>query len=210
MIHSLHGGVNHGDKNGFAALGKRIGTSKSSVRDAHYVMEHEVLKFLRWKVAHYLHDYRRNWFGRLRLPPPNGRHDQLYEHHIRRLMRRVQQRSGVQGGGRGHERPEIHVFSRLDIGHKDFFGVQFVNCRPFRSHHEQVRMDFVFFIPPPPFFVGTRAEFEPSLKNCWYGRVVLLFCIRVKTDIKDDKGRSVLMDCDCAMIDCLYDYAEGR
>jgi hypothetical protein len=71
-------------------------------------------------------------------------------------------------------------------------------------------MDFVFFIPPPPFFVGTRAEFEPSLENCWYGRIVLLFRIRVKTDMKDDKGRSVLMDCDCAMIDCLYDYAEGR
>ena len=28
--------------------------------------------------------------------------------------------------------------------------------------------------------------------------------------MKDDKGRSVLMDCDCALIDCLYDYAPGR
>jgi hypothetical protein len=54
-------------------------------------------------------------------------------------------------GGSGRDRPEIQGFSRLDIGHKDFFGEQFVNCRPFRSHHEQVRMDFVFFIPPPPF-----------------------------------------------------------
>jgi len=210
MIHALHGGFNCGKNNGFTALGKRIGTSKSSEKDTYYVMEHQVLKFLRWKVAHYLHDYRSHWFCRFRLPPPNGRHDQLYEHHIRRLMRRVQQQSGLQGGGRGLERPEIQVFSRLDIGHKDFFGAQFVNCRPFRSHHEQVRMDFVFFIPPPPFFVGTRAEFEPSLENCWYGRIVLLFRIRVKTDMKDDKGRSVLMECDCAMIDCLYDYAEGR
>jgi hypothetical protein len=25
------------------------------------------------------------------------------------------------------------VFSRLDIGHKDFFGEQFVNCRPFNG-----------------------------------------------------------------------------
>jgi len=33
---------------------------------------------------------------------------------------------------------------------------------------------------------------------------------RVKTDEKDAKGRSVLKDCDCAMIDCLYDYAAGR
>ena len=49
-----------------------------------------------------------------------------------------------------------------------------------------------------------------TLDNCWYGRVVLLFRIRVKTDEKDRNGRSVLMDCDCAMIDCLYDYAPGR
>ena len=70
-------------------------------------------------------------------------------------------------------------------------------------------MDFVFFIPPPPFFEGTRAEFDLTLENCWYGRVLLLFRIRVKTDEKDRNGRSVLMDCDCAMIDCLYDYAPG-
>jgi hypothetical protein len=124
-------------------------------------------------------------------------------------MRRVQRRAGPKGGGRGRERPEIQVFSRLDIGHKDFLGAQFVNCRPFRSHHAQVRMDFVFFIPPPPFFEGTRAEFDVTLENCWYGRVLLLLRIRVKTDEKDQNGRSVLMDCDCAMIDCLYDYAPG-
>ena len=110
----------------------------------------------------------------------------------------------------GHVRPEIQVFSRMDIGHKDFLGQQFVNCRPFRSHHEHVRMDFVFFVPQPPFFEGIRAEFDVTLDNCWYGRVVLLFRILVKTDKKDRDGRSVLMDCDCAMIDCLHDYAPGR
>ena len=40
-------------------------------------------------------------------------------------------------------------------------------------------------------------------------RVVLLFSILVKTDQKDRDGRSVLKECDCAMIDCLYDYV-GR
>ncbi len=40
-------------------------------------------------------------------------------------MRRVEQRAGPKGGGR--ERPEIQFFSRLDIGHKDFHGAQFVN-----------------------------------------------------------------------------------
>ena len=68
----------------------------SQLRDSEYVEEYSVLKFLRGKLACYLHDFqvRCHWFVRLRLPPPNGRHDQLYEHRIRRLMRRVVQRSG--------------------------------------------------------------------------------------------------------------------
>ena len=54
-------------------------------------------------------------------------------------------------------------------------------------------------------------EFDVTLEVCWYGRVVLLFSIRVRTDMKDANGRSVLKDCDsdCAMINCLYDYAQG-
>jgi hypothetical protein len=77
-------------------------------------------------------------------------------------------------------------------------------------NYEQVRMDYVFFIPPPPFFEGTRTEFDTTLEDCWYGRVVLLFRIRVKLDKTDGDGRSVRMDCDCAMIECLYDFAQGR
>ena len=75
-------------------------------------------------------------------------------------------------------------------------GEQFVNWRWSRSHHANVQMDFVFFIPPPPFYEGTLADFEPTLDTCWFRRVVLLCCFRVKTDMKDDKSRSVLMDCD--------------
>ena len=94
LTHCLHGGDNHGKFNGFTALGKTIGTRKSTPRDSEYVEEHSVLKYLRGKLACYLHDFRRHWFVRLRLPPPTGRHDQLYEHQIQRLMRRVVQRSG--------------------------------------------------------------------------------------------------------------------
>ncbi len=74
-------------------------------------------------------------------------------------------------------------------------------------------MDCVFFIPPPPFFEGNSAEFDVILDNCWHWGMVLLFCIRVKSDKKGRNSRSVLMDsldCDCAMIDCLHDYAPGR
>jgi len=121
MTHSLHGGNDDGLKNGFTALGKTIGTRKMTMRDSEYVEEHSALKYLRGKLACYLHDFRSHWFSRFRLPQPNGRHDQLYEHQIHRLMRRVIQQSGpFLGAGRGRERPEIQVFSRLDIGHKDF------------------------------------------------------------------------------------------
>ena len=116
--------------------------------------------------------------------------------------------------GRGSERPEIQVFSRLDIWHKDFLGKQFVNCRWSRSHHTDVLMDFVFFISPPLFYEGSHsyegalANIEPTLDTCWFGRVVLCR-FQVKTDKMDDKGSSVLMDCNCALIDCLYNYAPG-
>ena len=39
----------HGDKNGFTALAKTIGTSKSTESDSDYVVEHSVLKYLRGK-----------------------------------------------------------------------------------------------------------------------------------------------------------------
>ena len=97
--------------------------------------------------------------------------------------------------------------NRLDKGHKDFFGDQFVNCEPFPSYCS-VRMDFVFFIQPQHFYNGTSIEFYTSLDSCGYGRFVLLFSIPVKKDQKDRHGRSVLKECKCALIDCLYDYGK--
>ena len=56
-------------------------------------------------------------------------------------------------------------------------------------------MDYVFFIPPFPFFEGTRVDFaDPTLEDCWYGGVALQCRIRVKLDKKDCDGRSVRMD----------------
>jgi hypothetical protein len=51
MTHCLHGGDNHGKNNGFTALGKTIGTSKSTQTDAEYVTEHKVLKYLGAKIT---------------------------------------------------------------------------------------------------------------------------------------------------------------
>ncbi len=137
-MYGSHNGT--GVSNGFAALGKAIGTTD---KDSAYVAEHPALKYFRAKLANFLNDFRRpDWFALFGLPVSNGRHHQLSEIQVRRLMRRVEQRAGHKGSGRGRERPEVQVFSRLDIGHKDFLGEQFVNSRPltpFGTHHEQVR-----------------------------------------------------------------------
>ena len=96
-----------------------IGTSESSASDKDYVKEHSPLKYLRKKMAHYLQDFHHHWFASFGFPPSNGSHKQLYVSDIRRLMRRVQHRTGHQGGGSGKDRAKIQVFSRLDIGHKE-------------------------------------------------------------------------------------------
>jgi hypothetical protein len=141
MTYSLYGGGNHGHQNGFTALGKSIGAPNSTDKDAAYVTEHPILKYFLAKLANFLNDFRRDgWFGRFGLPVSNGRHNQLSESQVRRLMRRVEQRAGPKGGGRACKLPEVQVFSHLDIGHKDFLGKQFVNCRPFETHHEHVCM----------------------------------------------------------------------
>ena len=69
-----------------------------------------------------------------------------------------------------------------------------------------LRQDYVFFIPPPPHYRGTRAAFSPSIDDCWYGRVNLIFKMRVLTDAGG------VMECQCALIETMYDYCprEGR
>ena len=50
------------------------------------------------------------------------------------------------------------------------------------------------------------------MANIWRTKLIKIqtnFSILVKTDQKDRDGRSVLKECDCAMMECLYDYV-GR
>jgi hypothetical protein len=65
-------------------------------------------------------------------------------------------------------------------------------------------MDFVFFIPPRPFYTGRRRDFELSLDDAWYGRVSLLFKMHFRTD------RGEIREVECAMIDVFFNYADGR
>ena len=61
-------------------------------------------------------------------------------------------------------------------------------------------------VHPPPHYQGTRSTFSPSIDECWYGRVNLIFKMRVRTDAGS------VMECQCALIEILYDYCprEGR
>jgi hypothetical protein len=65
-------------------------------------------------------------------------------------------------------------------------------------------MDYVFFVPSEPFYAGRKRDFEIDLDTCWYGRVVLLFRIKVKSD----SGQ--IWECDCAIIDVLFDLKPAR
>ena len=166
-----------------------------------YVKHHSVLQYLGKKIAHFLHDYHRDWFPRLGLPPPNGQHKQLFPFQIKKLLRTLQRSPDAPAM---HARPEICVYSRLEIGHKDYAGSQYVYCKPFKKFHKDLRMDYVFFVPPEPFYSGRKRDFEIDLDTCWYGRVVLLFRIKVKSD----SGQ--IWECDCAMIDVLFDLKPAR
>jgi hypothetical protein len=75
-------------------------------------------------------------------------------------------RGGEGGGRRG----------QVTVPGNDFFGEKFVNCRPFRSHHDPVKMDFVFFIPPPPFFEGNQAEFDVTVITAGMGASLWCSC----------------------------------
>ena len=147
------------------------------------------LKYLSKKIAHYLHDFHRHWFASFGLPPLNGSHKQFHGSDIRQLLRRVQHWHGYLGGGSGNDRAEIQVYSRLDIGQKDFFAINLSAAGP-QAFQVSMCMDFVFFIPPPPFYEGTRAEFEASLDSCWYGARGAAFQHRHE-DSPEGQGRQV-------------------
>ncbi len=62
----------------------------------------------------------------------------------------------------------VKSLATLILSTNTFFGKKFVKFRLFRSHHNQMLMDFDFFKPPCRFFVGTSAEVEVNLDNSWY------------------------------------------
>ena len=66
-------------------------------------------------------------------------------------------------------------------------------------------MEIVFFILQPPFYEGTRTEFEVLLV-AWIADGVSVLCSYLysrDTNHKDRDSRSVLKACNRAMINCM-------
>jgi len=81
MTYQLVGGGAHA--RGFTALENPLWFKRGP---PYYVNDHPVLKYLGKKIANFLHDYHRDWFPGLGLPPSNGKHNQLSPFHIKKLL----------------------------------------------------------------------------------------------------------------------------
>ena len=178
--------------------------SKIASLQPEMLAKHRILAYLAKKISCFVHDFHPDWIARLNLPDSNGQHNQFKKHHIDRILRRLVHPNLETARLESNRRKVISVFSRLEIGHGDYNGKQIVYCKPFKSVHATTRLDYVFFIPPPPFYTGRRRDFHLSLDEAWYGRVSLLFKMQFRTD------RGEICEVECAMIDVFFDYAQGR
>ncbi len=129
------------------------------------------------------------------LPLSDGLHIQLQQHHVDRILRRLVYHHDTAHLEKNRTKM-LPIFSGLEIGHRDYMGKQIVYCKPFRDIHldkgnDAGRMDCVFFIPPPPYYTGSRRDFDLSLENAWYGRVSLLCSMKFRTDSGEDISATI-------------------
>ena len=200
MTHHISGTNSNGRGN--IAL---VHPSKISRHQPGMLAKHSILAFLSKKISCFVHDCHPDWIARLNLPDSNGEHNQLKKHHIDRILRRLVYPNKESARLEHNRNIVLEVFIRLEISHGNYFGKQIVYSKPLMpSGKLGTRMDYVFFIPPRPFYTGRCRDFDLSLDNAWYGRVSLLFKAQFRTDRRD------IREVKCAMIDVLFNYAEGR
>ncbi len=158
-------------------------------RQPEYLAQHRLLAFLGKRICHFIHNFHPKLITHLGLPDSNGQHDKLVHYMQQMILRRIQPLQSRSN------REAITLFSRLDIGHADFVGQQFVYSKLFKGVHKETRMDHVFVILPWPFYdVGGRrhqGEFDLALDSGWYCRVALLFKMTVRTDSNQLRAWSV-------------------
>ena len=144
---------------------------------------HKILAFLGKKICCFVHDFHPDWIARLNLPLSDGLHNQLQPHQVDRILRRLVFPYHDTARLEKNRTKMLQIFIGLEIGQRDYLGKQIVYCKPFRDKENDAgRMDCVFFIPPPPYYTGSRRDFDLSLENAWYGRVSLLCSMKFRTD----------------------------
>jgi len=94
------------------------GGSKPACRVAH-----PPLDFLSNKIVHFLVDFYPSWFPSLNLPPSNGKHDQLSEHHFHTVLDRLETIKEA--------RSEVRFYPAVKLGHAEYAGCQIVHSSPF-------------------------------------------------------------------------------
>jgi hypothetical protein len=87
-------------------------------------VDHPPLDFLSNKIVHFLVDFHPSWFPALSLPPSNGNHDQLSEHHFHTVLDRLEIINEA--------RSEVRYYPAVKLGHADYAGGQTIHSSPFR------------------------------------------------------------------------------
>jgi hypothetical protein len=98
------------------------GGSKPACRAAH-----PSLDFLSNKIVHFLVDFYPSWFPALNLPPSNGNHNQLSEHHFHAVLDRLETIREA--------RAEVRCYAAVKLGHEDYAGCQTIHSASCKSLH---------------------------------------------------------------------------
>ena len=183
------------------------------------------------KFVHFLVDFHPDWLLSRGLPSSARKQDQLNAADIdsvldrlepaNQLLRELQLFTGVKIGHSEyqgcqivhcapfkstHERPRmVHISIYMHVYHHD--GNISPHCTyltilvPVDDILPINLQDYALSVPPPSHYCGRRSRLSPSIDECWYGRVALLFKIHVRTD------SGALMPCTCAMMETPWDYS---
>ena len=98
-------------------------TAASGLPEPYLISLSPMLQYLPNKLVHFVLDYYPDWVASLRLPPSDGSHRQLRTEEFHSVLGRLEPIPDVEA--------PLQLFSAVDIGHKDWLGVQTVHAVPF-------------------------------------------------------------------------------
>jgi hypothetical protein len=98
-------------------------TAATGLPEPHLLSLMPVLHYLSNKLVHFVLDYHPDWIADLRLPPSDGSHRHLRTEGFHAVLNRLDTIPDVDA--------PLQLFSAVDIGHKDWRGVQTVHAIPF-------------------------------------------------------------------------------